>query len=143
MQLLFFHFVHSQTQNELYITQWILRAHTLWIETGLEPWVISTASFSESVILSARKSTFCRSRFREEPEILGEAQCFPIVEPLDAALQKDLRGLGKAASVRWNGRRIPRLSLQFSKPREALSVLSHTRWWTNAKQNEIRSPWQP
>ena len=31
----------------------------------------------------------------EEPEIRGEARCFPMVEPVDADLLKDLRGLGK------------------------------------------------
>ena len=58
------------------------------------------------------------TRFREEPEILREAQCSPLVETLDAELLKDLRGLGKAADVRWKRRRIPRLSLQFSSPHE-------------------------
>ena len=31
----------------------------------------------------------------EEPEIRGEARCFPMVEPVDADLLKDLGGMGK------------------------------------------------
>ena len=63
--------------------------HTLLDRNRLQVEGQLNSQFSETrtVKLSSGNHTWQRSQIFEEPEILGEARCFPMVEPLDEDLR--------------------------------------------------------